>query len=41
MGLESQIGLQACYGALLVSGALGILIAPLIGLFRNRLIERP
>ncbi len=31
MGLESHIGLQGYYGALLVSGALGILIAPLMG----------
>jgi len=30
MGLESHIGLQGYYGALLVSGALGILIAPLM-----------
>ncbi len=37
MGLEPHIGLQSYYGALLVSGALGILIAPLmaqiLGLF--------
>jgi NCS2 family nucleobase:cation symporter-2 len=31
MGLESHLGLQGYYGALLVSGALGILIAPLMG----------
>jgi xanthine permease len=31
MGLESHIGLQGYYGALLVSGALAILIAPLMG----------
>src|SRR5258708_12179392 len=37
MGLEPHIGLRGYYGALLVSGALGILIAPLmaqiLGLF--------
>src|SRR5260370_10805977 len=31
MGLESHTGLQGYYGALLVSGALGIFIAPLMG----------
>src|SRR6266404_5818245 len=30
MGLDSHIGLRGYYGALLVSGALGILIAPLM-----------
>jgi NCS2 family nucleobase:cation symporter-2 len=33
MGLESHIGLQGYYGALLVSGALGILIAPFMAQF--------
>jgi uric acid transporter len=31
MGLDPEIGLQGFYGAVLVSGALGILIAPTVG----------